>query len=270
MPVIYDESMDQYHANEAVGSGDLRAFMKSPRLYMDNRLGIGGKKESAALSLGTLAHMFFLEPDRYAREVVVKPEGHDGRTKEGKAWNEANAGRMVISVADQQVLDILKVRMPEAVKGILLPFGGAKAEVTYRAELDGVMCQCRADWQVPEYSEETMHIYDLKTCQNVDDAAKSVWDWGYHIQQEFYRLVYRAATKTKLPRFTFIFCETQAPYRWRVITLDDTLARHAQEKIGYALAGIKHCIESDDWSDNSPTHQTVSAPKWAGLTESEQ
>ena len=266
MPIIYDEPMDQYHANAAIGSGDLRAFMRSPRLYMDQRLGIGGKKESAALALGTLAHTFFLEPARYAKEVVVKPEGHDGRTKEGKAWNEANAGRMVISPADQQVLDILKVRMPSEVSGILADPAG-KAEVTYRAELEGVTCQCRADWQVPSHTDETMEIYDLKTCQNVDDAAKSVWDWGYHIQQEFYRFVVRA-NLGKFPRFTFIFCETAAPYRWRIVRLDDTLARHAQEKIGYALAGIRHCIETDDWSDTSPIHQTVSAPKWAGLTDS--
>lgn len=264
MPVIYDEPMDAYHTNEAIGSGDLRAFMRSPRLYMDQRLGIGGKKESAALSLGTLAHMYFLEPDRFAKEVVMKPEGHDGRTKEGKAWNEANAGRTTISVADQQVLDILKTRMPIFVETILGMSDG-KAEVTYRAEVDGVMCQCRADWQFAD-EDGSLAIYDLKTCQNVDEAAKSVWDYGYHIQQEFYRRVIRECTG-KRPAFGFLFCETQSPYRWRIVMLDDTLVRHANEKIGYALAGIQHCIETDDWSDTSPLQQTVSAPKWTGLTE---
>lgn len=256
--------MDVYHANAAVGSSDLRAFIKSPRLYMDQRLGIGGKKESAALDFGTLAHMYFLEPGRYAKEVITKPEGHDGRTKEGKAWNEANAGRMVISMVDQQVLDVLKVRIPIEVHGILSDPAG-QAEVTYRADLEGVTCQCRADWQVPSHFDETMDVYDLKTCQNVDDAATSVWEWGYHIQQEFYRFVIRAATKAKLPRFAFIFCETKPPYRWRVVRLDDALIRNAQEKIGFALAGIRNCIESDEWSDTSPVCLTVSAPGWAGI-----
>jgi exodeoxyribonuclease VIII len=256
------ETIEEYHANEAIGSGDVRAFLRSPRAYADSRAGIGKKEKSAALSLGTLAHLYFLEPDKFDNSVVVKPPGHDGRTKEGKAWMEAMAGKTVMTKEDEEILGFLTRRMPAEVIRILKNTA-VKAEVTYRAAIDGTECQCRADLVVIDGKPK---VWDLKTCQDVDDAANSVWQYGYHIQAEWYKRVIHAETG-HWPEFVFLFCETSSPYRWRIITLDDTLKVDADAKIDRALAGIAACRASGDWSDKSPLTQVVTAPKWATVSE---
>jgi hypothetical protein len=258
------ETIEEYHANEAIGSGDVRAFLRSPRLYADMRAGIGKKEKSVALSFGTLAHLNFLEPDRFDTSVVTKPDGHDGRTKEGKAWMEANANKLIMSKEDETTLGYLTQRWPTAIMKILRD-PARKTEVTYRTELDGIVCQCRADLQIPK-NDGGLIVYDLKTCQDVDDAAKSVWQYGYHIQAEWYKRVIHAETG-HWPELVFLFCETASPYRWRIITLDDTLKVDADAKIDKALAGIAACRLSGDWSDHSPLTQIVTAPKWATVSE---
>jgi len=263
--ISFTETIEDYHLNEAIGSGDVRAFLRSPRLYADNRAGIGRKEKSAALSLGTLAQLYFLEFDKFAQQVVVKPDGHDGRTKEGKAWTEANASKLVMSKDDEQILSFLTQRMPAEVSSIL-GHSAAKAEVTYRTTIDGIECQCRSDLCIPKFDGRCSVVYDLKTTKNVDDAAKSVWEYGYHIQDQWYRRVIHAETG-HWPEFVFLFCESKAPYRWRIVTLDDSLKVDADAKIDRALAGIAACRKSGDWSDHSPLTQVVTAPKWATVSE---
>lgn len=52
-------------------------------------------EQSKAMLLGSMLHSRVLENKEYP--VAVMPRDLDGRTKEGRAWKEANAGRDVIS-----------------------------------------------------------------------------------------------------------------------------------------------------------------------------
>lgn len=252
--IIYDEPNEVYHANAAIGSGDIRAFLKSTQLFKDREEGVVVVKESPAMRFGTLTHMAILEPQRFKDTVAVKPEGHDGRTKEGKAWMEANAGKTMMSEAEAAQLHYMVERAPALVRHFL---GGAKTEVTYRNDISGLSVQCRADAVA-----QSGTLLDLKTINDIDRIADAVWDHGYHIQQAWYQRIV-GMEEGIYPPFKFLFVETQAPYRWRVVELDSDLVAMGIAATDKALAGIIRCRASGDWSDKSAIETTVSSPKWA-------
>jgi hypothetical protein len=64
------------------------------------------------------------------------------------------------------------------------------------------------------------YIADLKTTGDLDSWAKSVTAYGYHRQAAFYRWLCEQETGHRLP-FSFVVVEKTAPYRCRVIDLDD-------------------------------------------------
>ena len=89
---------------------------------------------------GTLVHCCIFEPHAVAERYVVKPADLDGRTTEGKAWKEANAGREIVDAAQmaaaQAQTDALR-RLPEI--GALLSDGFGEASAFW---IDGRRAGC--------------------------------------------------------------------------------------------------------------------------------
>jgi hypothetical protein len=252
--ILFDESSDTYHDNPAIGSGNIRDFLKSPKLFRGNMDGLWKRTSSKALELGSLAHLYFLEGEKFQSQVEMVPDGLDRRTKEGKAWAEAKAGKTLIKQEDWQTIEQMAASCPPSVYNLL---ANGKSEVTVRARMEGLDCQCRFD----NWNGYTNTIIDLKTTKDIDTIGQSVWNYGYHIQQEWYQRLALCETG-KQHTFTFIFVETEPPYRWRIVTLADDLTRIAEAKVSKALTGIKERMASGDWTD-SLIQQTITAPAWA-------
>lgn len=81
----------------------------------------------------------------YAARYVVAPDGLDGRTKEGKAWNASNASRTVLGAPVAQEIEATAHVIAEAL-GIAQPDGTTLAFApTYRGELGALKVQTRPD-----------------------------------------------------------------------------------------------------------------------------
>ena len=237
-----------------MGSGDIRDFIRSPRLFRDRMDGLLPVPESEAMAFGTAFHCAVLEPDKFAAGYVVKPEGMSFAAKEGKAWRDAHEGATIISAKDQTRIDFMLTRMPAEAKALL---SGGKSEVTFRVELAGFQCQCRAD----HISEDLTMLADLKTISAIERVEKEVFARGYHIQARWYQRIVEAETGN-IPEFRLVFCESAAPYRWRIVSLDGDYLNLADEKIDTALAGIAACEKADDWPDHKPLLMHLTPPPW--------
>lgn len=261
MTIIYDEPMATYHANTAIGSGDIRDFIRCPQLYRDRLDGVIADKDTPAMRLGTLTHMAFLEPGRFASSVIAKPEGMNFSTKEGKAWRDQQDGKDIITEIEAANIYHMRERMPDEVRTML---SSGKSEVTIRNALAGFAVQCRADhWDQPGNM-----LYDLKTISATEKVEAEVYKRGYHIQAQWYRRVIEAETG-KLPACRLVFVETAAPYRWRVVTLDLDFQMLADQQIDEALAGIAACEKSGKWGDREELHLMASPPSWLSNDETE-
>lgn len=251
--IIYDEPSELYHMSGCIGSSLIRAYLKSPRLFRDMKDNIADK-ETPALIYGTNMHTLFLEPDRWAMEVVQKPEKMSFATKEGKAWEAEQLadGKTIIPFKDFVHLNRMRERMPAEVAAL---FVGAQTEVTYRTTLDGLAVQCRFDIHGKD------HTYDLKSIQCMDDWERAVWKYGYFIQARFYQMCEKAETGTHRP-FSFIFAEKQPPYRWKIVDLSPDYDAIADKKIGDALHGINARLLSGCWDDPAPIREEAEPPEW--------
>lgn len=260
--ILYDEAEQDYHSNLAIGSGDVRAFIRSPQLFMDQRDGIY-PRESRALLFGAASHLSLLEPARYARTVAIKPDGMSFATKEGKAWRAEHAGRVIVSAKDAEALELMHRRMPPCVREILS--GDGRAEVSVRRDVDGMACQARVDW----WKGST--LYDLKTISKIELIDRAIAARRYDVQQEWYRMVVRAETGHDL-QFQFLFVETAPPYRWRIVELDQEWMEAGRRAMDDAVMGIKTRCESGCWTDDGSIYITATPPPWLapGLTETEE
>jgi hypothetical protein len=84
-----------YHALAALSASDLRRGYHTPEAALWARL--HPTDPTPAMQIGTALHLAVLEPERFAVEVVAKPEGMSFASKEGKAWREAHEGLLVVS-----------------------------------------------------------------------------------------------------------------------------------------------------------------------------
>lgn len=260
--ILYDEPSDAYHAHAAIGSGDVRAFLRSPQLFLDQRAGLA-PRETPAMTFGTACHMAILEPGRFARHCAVKPDGMSFATKEGKAWR-ASLGRLHVVTAEEAArIQRMHDRMPAEVREILT--GDGRAEVTVRTRLHNLTAQCRADWW------HAGTVYDLKTIAAAEMIDRAIIRCGYHIQQEWYQRVIEAETGTR-PAFRFLFAESAPPHRWRIVELDDEWQEAGRKAVDGALHGIGARMQSQCWEDPDSIHILATPPPWLapGLTETEE
>jgi hypothetical protein len=222
--------------------------------------GLVTREQTAAMEFGTLAHLRFLEPERYMATTVVKPAGMSFATKEGKAWREAHAGKTIVSDDDARCIESMLSRLPEELGNIC---HGGKAEVTVRTFIGDLACQCRVDlWS-------THHgLIDLKTITAIEKIDAAIHKNGYHIQQRWYQRLVKIETGRMLP-FRFYFAEKAPPYRWRSVELDADYCALADAAIDDALSGIDARYKSGCWDDPDDLHMIVTPPTWMQVEDDE-
>lgn len=254
----------KYHANtgQYLTSSLLRDFIRSPRLYRD-QIETGVRNETDAMRLGTATHCFFLEPDRWQSEYVIKPADIKFTTKEGKAWRDKNAGRSIIGADDVTILNRMLGRMPEDVRRLLLI--GNKYEVTVRNKLGDLDAQCRLDC----WNREGNVIVDLKTISAIERIEKAIWQNRYDIQLRFYSQLVQVETGVR-PVARLVFIETAAPFRWKIVELDVDFNMMADMQICAALERLHACTRSGDWSDRSDQYMMASPPVWMREDEEDE
>lgn len=264
MSIIYDEAADIYHANSAIGSTDIRDYLRSPALFRDKQQGLVKDETTPAMRLGTLTHLALLEPERFRQSIAIKPEGMSFASKEGKAWKEAHEGRDILTQDEYTTIHMMKERMPAEVLAALT---SGRSEVTVRNELNGIPVQCRVD----HWNEIGGIAYDLKTIGAIEDIEREIPKRGYHIQARFYQRIIAKELNSNPPEFLLAFVEKASPFRWRIVHMEEWESL-ADEKINDALHGIAARTKSGDWSDPGNLHMYPEPPEWmqGGYTENEE
>lgn len=263
MPEIkQNQPAEEYHANPAYGSTDIRNFLESPKKLWDTRNGIRSG-ETKAQELGTAFHAYLLEPETFASLYAIKPAGTDMRTKAGKEWREQNPQPRMISESELDTIKRMVDRMPPDIRQMLV---GNLTEVSLYADILGIPCKARVDSITTDYGL----MFDIKTINNINQIESHIYKYGYYIQSEYYKPIIEACTGQKLRNKYNVFCETQSPYRTKLIELDVDYQLLGADKVKQALEGIRKCIETGDWSDKSETHEIIGPPGWAWRDDDNQ
>ncbi len=209
--IIYDMPSETYHSLQRLSASGIKKLLVSgtdfwAQSWMNpNR----EEMESDALNLGTAYHVAVLEGyDTFSKRYAVKDKV-DGRTKEGKAYNEQwvldhpGAEPIKADVRDQiyASASLITATLPH--------FKDGKPEVTilWTDEETGVPMKSRLDWMSPGI------VNDLKTFSNSNGVpplkliAGHIGKFGYHVQAAVYREAYYQAHGHEAD-FNFVFTQT--------------------------------------------------------------
>jgi hypothetical protein len=177
--LVYGMPNDDYHATDALGSSGLKLLRRSPAHYFGQTLDPQRpvREATPAMKAGTLAHCAILEPDKVAERYIVRPDGLEGRTKDGKAWLAALPVGIEAATAEQMQTaqrQAAAVRaLPEI--GPLLANGHAEVSAFWIDEATGAQCKCRPDFV--HGTPSGVILLDVKTTQDAapDAFQRSIW-----------------------------------------------------------------------------------------------
>lgn len=210
--IIKSESWEQYIASGALGSSALSAWTDTglaqwsedhlegqPYSDDDERPTVGGAKEGGdyldALVTG----------NKPLDGFVVRPADIDGRTKAGKEWLEANAGKVLLK--DEQSRQVHRA-VPLVKEGIAILANGNQVDyqVTLRGYIAGLLVQTRPDVWIE--SETEIDIPDIKYVGQIARFDRDFDSSRYWIQAALAHTLAVAAGVTKRINVRFLLAES--------------------------------------------------------------
>ena len=257
MTITTTMSNEEYHLSDALSaSGAKTIAMKSLAHYK-----YAERKESTAFDVGTATHTLVFEP-QHANTVWCGPE-----TRRGKEWNERKAeadanGALLLTEGDYKIaVDAANaVRSNKEVAKLLTGDLVCEASLFAKDDRTGVNMRVRPDgWR-----RDIGALIDLKTtiAPDPEGFAKQVANFGYHIQEAFYRRA-MGLLGHEIDRFIFISVGKEAPYPVGVYELDWSTLNEGDAAVQSALEQFAIAQNTGVWGYGYGELPTLQIPRWA-------
>lgn len=250
---------EQYRASEAISKSDLDwiAPPKTPAHYKAKKDGLNVQPTTPAMMLGSLIHRAVLEPDTMS-DFVTRPAGMDFRSKEGKAWRDANVGKTVLTHEEAvQVKEMVDAVWSHPIAKRI--FKDAATEVCLFAEdADGMSRKGRLDAMI-----KGNVVPDLKTAHSADamEFERSIGKYRYHVQAAYYIDLCNLLDMDK-SEFVYVVVEKEPPYAVAVYSLDQDAIRLGRLEYQRDLAAVRKCMESGEWPAFPSEMRVVGLPEY--------
>lgn len=285
-PGIYpDVPAEVYHRRElgVVNNGALKILSgKTPlhyRAWVDE-VAEETETETAAKVFGKALHCAVLEPELFEQTYIMAREHPFNRVSDRlrnakkpsqstldaiaywDAWELEMGGKIEISAKDS-----IKLRgMAAAVRAHPIAgkfFAGGMPEATaiWTDPRTGLICKIRMDY----WREDLWMIGDLKSTEDASPRAfaRSVVNYGYHLQHAHYTSGPQVLFGREAPRFLFCAVEKEPPYSVGVYMLDADAEARGYELRDRAMDTLDACLRTDEWPGLPPVVNTLSLPGWA-------
>lgn len=268
MTISRNTTIEQYHDNGLISHSMLRDFAEKGacyyyRRYIEKTI---PRKTSDAFTFGQAFETLVQRPLDFNREVIVAPEGLDGRTKEGKAFKASCNGREFISHFEYRQMErMLEAYREHTIAGTMVKACEAQLTLTH----DNL--QARPDWACLEGTAETSFrpiSIDLKTCDDMSELKNSrkILKYGYHTQAAMVRRL--LAANGHPGAACYLLCvEKETPHRVAMFELDSELLDDADRWINTQLAQLARCYETNTWPRVEPGIIRIGKPAWLQTEE---
>lgn len=260
-----DMPAETYHAIPAMSAGGLKRMRQSPAHFYGLQLDPHrpGSEPTPAMRNGTLVHCALFEPETVAERYVVKPAEVDFRTKDGKAWRDAQTREIVEDVQMRTALaQAAAVRaLPDL--AALLADGYGEASCFWIDPETGELCKCRPDWVSP--AGDGVILVDGKTCQDAspEGFGRAIWNYAYHLQAAHYVEGFEAATGLTVHGFVFAAVESAWPHTAAAYMLGDDVMDAARRENRRLLNRYAKCKRTGVWPGYGDAIQLINLPAWA-------
>ncbi|MGB1291778.1 MAG: PD-(D/E)XK nuclease-like domain-containing protein [Pseudoalteromonas sp.] len=204
-------------------------------------------KTSRAVVVGSALHASLLEPHVFEEQYQLMPEVEDRRKAEYKKLAEMYGADNVLVKSECENIAAMteNARLDREVDELLKRTGISEVSFFATCPETGVLLRCRFD----RIDIETDRATDLKKTRDAspEGFSKSVGDYRYHVQQQFYSYVYRLVTGRDLKKFTFVAIQETAPHTVRKYELDEEARVIGDYYFHKNLETYADCMLRDIW-----------------------
>lgn len=256
---------DTYDSHPGVNISTLKVLWSMSPLHYQHAV-LHGLKATLPLIQGSALHCSVFEPGVFASRYVVRPEGLDGRTKEGKAWlaqHESSRVDILPHDVGLAVEDMRRAiyRNPEARR--ILEAGGKPEEPVYWIDSEtAIVCKGRLDLLGPNA------IIGLKTTRKIKPArfASEAAALGYHLQWAFYRDGVGQSHQIDLPVIEIVV-ENIPPYDVVVYDIPEEVLDAGRDAYRDSLKRLDQCRETGEFPGVATGRLQFQLPAWAAHDE---
>lgn len=259
--IVPDLDENLYHAHEALSQSQMKVLLDCPAKYKWSLTHPQPHRD--VFDLGHAIHGKILGVGLDVVQV-------DADSWRGKAAQEAKAaaraeGKVPLLAADVAKVDAIaeSVLAHRAARAILEAPGTYEESMFWTDPETGVQCRGRVDKRTA-LADGTPALVDLKSTADASPAgfAKSVWNFGYHMQRGTYTAGHEAITG-ETPGFYFIAVEKEPPHLVGVYVLDATAIYRGEQMYRDALDLYVRCTEADYWPGYADEITELASPRWA-------
>ena len=253
-------SNDAYHASNGISKTGLDKVERSPAHFNSN----APFSQTRAMEIGSAIHCAILEPDRYNAEYTVA-DSIARNTKEYKSAAKENPLGKEFTLTTVESANVSGMRASvenndEAMKYLSRP-GLAELSAFAVDPETQIQLRSRYDWVTDMgLSWSGNSSVDVKKTQDVRDFRKSVESYNYHIQEAFYRHVYKLITGEELENFFFLAVEEKPPYTSKMFTLSPQMLEVGRFYMRKNINLYAECIRSGKWA--GPNVNSVIEPSY--------
>ena len=265
--VIEEMTNAEYHSgagDEAIGSSSLKTLAtKTPNHFKNKK----PQESKPYFDKGTACHTAILEPHLFKKNVIRG--GKDRRQKEYKEAMESKTSEQVV-LPDSDYEDVLRIKdavsnSPQVNK--LLYHQDARSEVSAFCidKETGIKLKCRPDKVRPSKKDPSMDIIiDLKTTVDAsrEGFERACGNFGYHIQEAFYRRCWEQATNRKVAKFYFLAVEKEPPYAFSIFELGDMSIIEGDAVVEKALQTYSECQKTGIFPSYDTEIQKIEIPPY--------
>lgn len=260
-PGIYpDISNDDYHAMEGVvsRSGLWELWTKTPAHFKNGE----EESEKRHFALGSAAHCAILEPDQVEARYLRGPDDRRGnKWKDAELYAQSQGQACLTSKEFDTAMFVRDSAAKNRHVQILLKGGVFEQTGVYRDPVTGMLCRVRPDIWNPA----ARVMADIKTAADAsaEAFAKSIHNFGYHVQDHMYSDGWEHAGGGEVEGFVFIVVEKAKPYM--TVTYELVPQARAEGEAIYrgALSIYKNCMETGVWPGYPDKVSQLDIPRWA-------
>ena len=231
---------DEYHKSDGISKSGLDLIDRSPAHYKWPKQ----RKSTRNMEVGTAIHAAILEPVRFDEEYHIS----SALLRTEKAYKEDcklyNGGEMTLTTPES--VNVLGMRESvennfEAMQFLRAP-GRPELSAFATDPETGVQIRARFDW----LTDDGISV-DVKKTQDLRKFSQSVSAYRYHVQEAFYRHVYKLITGEDLKAFYFLAVEEDSPHSNKMFLLDESAVEIGEYYMRKNLWSYAECINSNKW-----------------------
>jgi len=255
---ILDEQ--EYRNHPSLNFSSAKNLLKSPKHYQAS---LKVKFEpSREMIMGTVIHEVILEGK--SGSYIVRPDDVDYRTKEGKAWRDANAGKLILtSEEDANVKGAVAAVNACADAQYLLGLCKQR-EVGLVHDYKGVQIKGRIDAYGQDEAGKPLML-DFKTTSDANPQTwgRKAFDLKYPCQTAWYQsLLSLELGIEEAPNYFWLVVETQAPYDVVLYQPPEEALEIGRAQMDHCVETYKKCLETGKWEGYARGILHLDIPAW--------